>query len=462
MELNSRKMENSNPAIDLILSRMYGANLQPAVISNGKTYSYGDLISKINLWEARLTRDGLSRGSVCAFIGDFSIESSALIFALIKIKAILVPLTSELEFQKNTFIDISCAEFLYDFQLNKKITFSKIASSNNSDLINNFRDIGHPGLIVFSSGSTGEPKGILHDFELLIKKFTKIRKGWRTILFLLFDHFGGFNTFLATFANLGVAICPDKRTPASIAKLIQDSKAELLPTTPTFLNLMLASMTHKIYDLSSVKLITYGTELMSASTLDKVVVAFPDAKLKQTYGLSELGVLRSESKDLNTTWVRVGGDGFETKVIDGVLWVRSHSNMVGYINAPNPFDESGWMCTGDEVEIEGDCIKFLGRASEVINVGGKKVFPVEVESILLSAENIKDVTVYGVKHSIMGQIVVAKISLLNDEAFENLIERLRIFCNSKMAKYKVPVKFILESRDHLPYSHRYKKIRKNK
>ena len=79
--------------------------------------------------------------------------------------------------------------------------------------------------------------------------------------------------------------------------------------------------------------------------------------------------------------------------------------MVGYLNAPDPFDAEGWMCTGDEVEIKDGYMRFLGRKTEVINTGGKKVYPIEVENVLMSLPNIRNATVEARPHPIMGQVV---------------------------------------------------------
>jgi acyl-CoA synthetase (AMP-forming)/AMP-acid ligase II len=275
------------------------------------------------------------------------------------------------------------------------------------------------------------------------------------------DHFGGFNTFLSCFAYGGVAVCPTDRNPENVAKVIEESKANLLPTTPTFLNLLLAGKFDKQFNLSSIELITYGTEMMTAATLKAVSESFPNAVLKQTYGMSELGVLQSKSEDKNSLWVKVGGAGFNIKVIDDILWVKSKSNMIGYLNAPNPFDDDGWLCTGDEVEVDGDYIRFKGRKSEIVNVGGKKVFPSEVEGVILSFENIKDVTVYASTHPIMGQVAHAKISTIRKVETREFIERLRKFCNEKLAKYKVPVKFILTDEGDTHHNARFKKDRKS-
>ena len=111
---------------------------------------------------------------------------------------------------------------------------------------------------------------------------------------------------------------------------------------------------------------------MPESTLKRIHEIFPQVQLLQTYGLSELGILRSKSKDSTSLWVKVGGHGFETKVVDGILWIRAQSAMMGYLNAANPFDEEGWMNTEDEVEVDGDYIRILGRRTDIINVGGQK------------------------------------------------------------------------------------------
>ena len=234
-----------------------------------------------------------------------------------------------------------------------------------------------------------------------------------------------------------------------------------MPTTPTFINLLIASHCYKDFDLSSIKLITYGTEVMPSSTLEKMREIFPNAQVKQTYGLSELGVLRSKSENDASVWVKIGGDGFETKVVEDILWVRSEANMVGYLNAPDPFDEEGWMCTGDHVELRGEYMRILGRKSEMINVGGQKVFPAEVENVLLEAENVQEATVFGLPHPIMGHVVKAKISLTEPEDPFQLAERLRKHCLQRMSGYKVPMKYEIVKEGDLRTS-RFKKMRSKK
>jgi long-chain acyl-CoA synthetase len=311
--------------------------------------------------------------------------------------------------------------------------------------------------VLFSSGSTGKSKAALHNFTALLEKFKVVRRQMCTLTFLLLDHIGGINTLFYALSNGGTVVSVQSRDPEVICQAIERHKVELLPTSPTFLNLLLISEAYRNHDLSSLKRITYGTEVMPGTTLKRIHEVLPNVELQQTYGLSELGILRSKSKDSNSLWVKVGGEGFETKVINGILWIRAQSAMVGYLNAASPFDEQGWMNTEDVVEINGDYIRILGRRTEIINVGGEKVYPVEVEDVLMRMKNIRDTTVYGEKNPITGNIVVARVNLFEPEELMALKSRIRAFCKDKLAPFKIPIK--VEITEEEQFSARYKKAR---
>jgi acyl-CoA synthetase (AMP-forming)/AMP-acid ligase II len=156
--------------------------------------------------------------------------------------------------------------------------------------------------------------------------------------------------------------------------------------------------------------------------------------------------------------VRVGGEGFETKVVEGVLWVRSQYAMLGYLNAPSKFDAEGWFNTQDRVEVDGDFIKILGRVSDIINVGGQKVYPAEVEDVILAMDNVLEVAVMGEPHPLLGQIVVAKVALIAPEPADALKSRIRIACRAKLAPYKAPAKVLIT--EDTFHTSRQKKIRR--
>jgi acyl-CoA synthetase (AMP-forming)/AMP-acid ligase II len=181
-------------------------------------------------------------------------------------------------------------------------------------------------------------------------------------------------------------------------------------------------------------------------------------ELLQTYGLSELGILPSKSRESSSLWFKVGGEGFETKIVEGILCIRAKSAMLGYLNHASPFDADGWLNTGDMVEVDGEWIRILGRQSEIINVGGEKVYPAEVESVLLQMPNVRDVSVTGEKNPVTGNIVVARINLQQDEPLDSVKKRVREFCRPRLVPFKTPVRILVVGDDQ--HSVRFKKMRR--
>jgi acyl-CoA synthetase (AMP-forming)/AMP-acid ligase II len=197
---------------------------------------------------------------------------------------------------------------------------------------------------------------------------------------------------------------------------------------------------------------------MPESTLKRFHELFPDIKLLQTYGLSEVGILRSKSKSSDSLWVKVGGEGFDTRVVDGMLEIKAKSAMLGYLNAPSPFTEDGWFITGDAVEVDGEYIRILGRKSEIINVGGEKVYPAEVESVIQRMDGVEDIAVMSESNPITGQIVKAKVKLNTSESLQEFRKRMREYCKGKLTKFKVPQK--VELIKETLHGDRFKKMRR--
>jgi long-chain acyl-CoA synthetase len=445
-------------SIELIYERTRLRNSKVAIVDGNSVTTYEGFVDQVEYWLEVFEKNRIGSGTVVGFIGEFTFRTCTLMWALVLRNTIVVPFSPTNLVEQRKLYEICGIEVLITFgnaftwHIEKSFTFP------SSLMIEEFRRTGKPGLVVFSSGSTGKPKGILHDWEKIANKFITIRHGWVTLLFLMMDHFGGINTFLSSLAYGGTAVCLPDRSPESVCNAIQRSNVTLLPISPTFLNFLIASGCYRKYDLSSVKLVTYGTEVMPETTLKKAVQIFPNADFKQTYGLSEVGVLRSRSRENDSVWLKVGGDGFDVRVEDSVLYIKSESSMVGYLNAPQPFDEDGWFCTGDEVEVNGEYIRIIGRQSDMINVGGQKVFPNEVETVLLEAENVFEASVRGEKHPIMGHVVAADIALHNPEDLSLLKSRLRKHCLSRLAPHKVPVHFRIVDKNTIR-SDRFKKRR---
>ncbi len=141
-----------------------------------------------------------------------------------------------------------------------------------------------------------------------------------------------------------------------------------------------------------------------------------------------------------------------------MLEIKAQSAMLGYLNAPSPFTADGWFKTGDAVEVDGEYIKILGRKSELINVGGEKVYPAEVECVLQQMEGVVDVAVHGERHPMTGQIVVARVQLERDEELGEFRRRMRAHCQSRLARFAVPQKILISATPI--HGERFKKIRR--
>lgn len=444
--------------IDFLRERFAAARERDALIWRDQACSYGWLLDEINRLASGLDDLGVPRGAVVSVEADFSPRAVALLLALIERNAILVPLTSSVEDKKPEFREIAEVEATVTIGADDSVQALRTGRTASHELIRKLQDRGAPGLILFSSGSTGKSKAALHDIVPMLEKFKVPRNTLRTITFLLFDHIGGFNTLLYNLSNAGCVITVQDRRPESICRAIETHRVQLLPTSPTFLNLLLVSEAYRKFDLSSLETVTYGTEVMPQSTLERFHALLPAVKLQQTYGLSEVGILRSKSRSSDSLWVKVGGEGFETRIVEGMLEIKAKSAMLGYLNAPSPFTADGWFITGDAVEVDGEWLKILGRKSELINVGGEKVYPAEVESVLQLMEGVEDVAVTGQAHPITGHIVFARVRLSTGETLAEFRNRMRAFCQGKLARFAIPQK--VELVDTSLHGERFKKMRR--
>jgi acyl-CoA synthetase (AMP-forming)/AMP-acid ligase II len=431
-----------------------------ALIWQDQSFSYGWFYKEIKNVNKLFKQYEIFQGSVVLLEGDFSPKGVCLFLALIQNKCIVIPLTSSLDNKtKKDFTIIARPEYI--ISISKEDTVSVKKTNNDNKGFNNFYNIlrkkSRPGLVLFSSGSTGKSKAAVHDFSHLLTKFKVIRHQLCTLSFLLYDHIGGINTLFYTLSNGGCMVTVKDRNPEEILSAIEKYRVELLPTSPTFLNLVLISEAYKRYDISSLKTISYGTEPMPQSTLKRFATLYPKIKLLQTYGLSEVGILRSKSKSSDSLWMKIGGEDFKTRVINNILHIKAKSAMLGYLNAPSPFTEDGWFNTGDYVEVEDGFIKIYGRKSDIINVGGQKVYPAEVESIIQEMEEVSEVTVYKEKNPILGNVVCSVITPKKKVNEDQLILDIIKYCQKNMQRYMIPIKIeIVSFKQH---SKRFKKIR---
>ena len=442
--------------MSFILEKFKSFNSKNAIVFEDRIYTYEEFVKQIKDYKDILDKHNIS-SKVVVILGDYSFYNLALFFALYENKNIIVPITSNIKKVQDDFIEESfCQTIIKTDEKNLLIQDLKTTSSHN--MIDNLREKNSSGLILFSSGSTGKPKAMIHNLDTLIDSFKdKKEKSMNMLVFLMFDHIGGLNTVFNALCMGACLIIPKIKDAKTICELIEKYKIMVLPSSPTFLNLILISEEYKNYDLSSLRMITYGTETMPQSLLLKLKEVFPKVKFLQTFGTSETGISTTSSKSSNSLFMKLEDINGEYKIVENELWLRSKTQVLGYLNASmDSFTSDGWFKTGDLVEVDGEYIKIIGRAKEIINVGGQKVLPSEVESIILEMEEISDCMVYGEKNAITGQTVVCDVVL--NKNIENIKKRVRVFCKDRLDAYKIPTKVNVV--DKTNFSDRFKKIRR--
>lgn len=449
---------------DELLARLDDLGDRTAVFDGDTRHSYRDLADAIRRLTAMLASRPVRAHDAVILNADFSFGSIAALLALYLNRNVIIPVVTLTDATLATLRDSCSPRHLLrtgeDLHIEAITGTPPAAAGSYESLIREAAS----GLVLLSSGSTGTPKAILHNFDAIVEE--KLGRRARTgakpasiLLFLLFDHIGGINSLLGALRLGGTAIVPGRRTPDEICALIEKHQIRLLPTSPSFLNLILMGNYHEEFDLSSLRLITYGTEPMPDGLLSRVNAAFPKARLLQTFGTSETGIATTTSESSRSTYFKIADENVSYRIVDGELQLKSKTQFLGYLNHPNDaVTDDAWFRTGDLVEQTADgFIKIKGRSTEIINVGGEKVLPVELESILLSSPLIDDCLVYGKPNAITGQSVCADIKPRTDMTRAELRRHVVEFLTGKVDRFKIPSKINLV--DAASVTERFKKKR---
>jgi len=415
----------------------------PFLIHPSAELKFSDITSQTSI-----DLSDIKQGDVVALIGDFDPSSILTMLRIIDMGVIVVPLTKNTKEQHEYFFKSALVDvFIEDGVVTRR------THSDKHQLIEKLKSSGHAGLVLFSTGTTGQPKAILHDLTLFLKRFETPRPTFRTINFLLFDHIGGLNTLLHTLFNKGVVVAPKSRTVESILQTCDQHNVEILPTTPTFLRLMLMSGAIPSKFPPCLKIITYGTERMDQPTLDELCRLLPDIDFRQTFGTSELGIVRVKSKERDSLYMKVGGEGVKTRIVDGVLQISSQSRMLGYLNAPSPFDAEGWYDTKDVVEEKDGYFKVVGRTDEIINVGGLKFMASEVERVALKCSNVSLVKAYARSNPITGQHVELTVQPMDLDLFD--LNIFKSYLKNNLQSHMNPMRIHVHD---VTVGHRFKRV----
>lgn len=427
-----------------MLSRLSSIpSAQRAFASGDRVHTYGELRQLTQTALAALALRGLPRGSAIAVVSNHGPAGTAWLLACANAGCVAVPLSGN-PAEHAERLRIAAVRVVVRCGWDSW-TLAEGPGGEVPPLIAGLVAKGRAGLVLFSSGTSGEPKAMVHDFDALLASYADRKPRDLPICILLgFDHIGGLHTLLGALAAASPVVVPEAITPAAVASAVERHKTAVLPASPTFLNLLLASGEAGRHDLSSLRIISYGTEPMPESVLGRLRAAFPRARLLQTFGTSETGIARTESPEPGSLLMRMDDPNLEWRAVDGELWLRSKTQILGYLNAPNDrFTPDGWFMTGDQVELGPDnTLRVLGRAGEMINVGGEKVMPAEVESVALTVPGVVDCRARGEPSAFTGQAVVLDVVASPGAEEEALKSAIRTACRASLARHKVPTRVV--------------------
>lgn len=413
-----------------------------------KTYTYKDLQKNLTLYFQKFRE--IKPGSKVVLDSDYSFESITVFLVLSELKCNICPLNP---IQKDEFEEKS-KMFNGNYIVSSNKSFDLVKLDNTS--IENSEN--YSSITLFSSGTTGKPKMMTQNLSNIFESHLVPRnqKNLKILIFLLFDHIGGLNTLISSVKKGMCLAISNSRNPDDIIKFIYNAKINILPTTPTFINMLLLSEEFASEKLDSLKLITYGTEKMPPGTLKKINKFLPNTRLLQTFGTSETGIVKTKSKSSNSLYFKIIDSEF--KVVENELFLKTKTQINKYEGLKSDsFTDDGWFKTGDIVDIDSEgYIKIISRKNNIINVGGLKVFPNEIEKIIYELDFIIEATVYGKPNAIVGNIVCLKaiVDKGTDPKFAKKL--IKSICVKRLDKYKVPQKIIITN--EVSSTNRFKRL----
>ena len=283
-------------------------------------------------------------------------------------------------------------------------------------------------ITLFTSGTTGSPKKVSHNIKSLTRFLKKSTLHEQSVWGFAYNptHMAGVQVFLQALLNKNSIVKLFGLERTEIFNQIQNHNITHISATPTFYRLLLPVEN----TFNSVIRLTCGGEKFDSKTLAELTKMFPNAKITNVYASTEAGTLFASKEDLF-----VVKDAFANSVKIKNNELLLHKSLLGQSQQINL--DNDWYNTGDLVEIISEnplSFKFMARKNEMINVGGYKVNPSEVEEVIRSIEQVKDVRVFGKSNSILGNIICAEI-VANSQMSE---KEIRDFLKTKLQQFKIP------------------------
>ncbi len=440
-----------------------------ALVEGDKKASYQQLNEKAKAYSGRIHDEfELEKGDRIAILSGFSIELIALFGAAQKAGFILVPMNTRLTSKEIAYqiADSGAKLVVAEEEFKEKLTEVEVRSigfngleGNGSEYSNEITE-SDPIFILYTSGTTGFPKGAVYTHGMLF--WNSVNTALRldltsqdvTVNCMPSFHTGGWNVLITPLLHRGGTIWLERDFDTNkILRNLEKSGSTLFMAVPTMLKMMSDSGNCESTNFEKIRYFIVGGEALPIPTIEYWSnLGIP---IRQGYGLTEVGPNVTSLHQSDTIQKR-GSIGFfnfyvQGKIVDesgeecrvdevGELWLAGPNVTPGYWHNDQANEDSfskGWFKTGDLVRKDADGYLYVaGRKKEMYISGGENVYPREVEKVLQNNESVSEAAVIGVPDEKWGESGAAFIVKSNEN--DTSEERLRSYCLENLAKFKIP------------------------
>lgn len=300
--------------------------------------------------------------------------------------------------------------------------------------------------ILATSGTTGIPKLASYSLStLLVTMKNDVERGDEFTWGLTYDvnRFAGLQVYLQTLASGSTLAVPSNVASMSeTITLFARSSVNCLSATPSFWRKLLMEPEHLHL---SFKRITLGGEISNQSVLSALEQRYPSATIIHIYASTEAGVgfvVKDKKEGFPSSYLTSDSNlSCQLKIIDGNLWIKSANGCSRFVKGELEINDEGFINTGDMVSLENDRVLFQGRESGSINVGGNKVMPEKVESVLEQHPYVVMAKVFSKANSVLGSLVACEV-VIDERAKElppkEIKREVLSFCKENLQAFEIP------------------------
>lgn len=318
--------------------------------------------------------------------------------------------------------------------------------------------------MIHTSGSTSKPKRVMLTHKNLfanarsIIQSLELRHEDRTLVMLPLMFASANTSQMITHLYLGATVVLNDTmfNPRLLFRTVEQEHITNMTIVPSMLMLLLD--VHNTYDISTLRTVCFGGGPTPVLKIQEIVKKFHGIGFVQMYGQTEAStrITHLLTRDFNNKMGSVGKplSGIELKIVDqkgqevkrgknGEIIVRGDNIMKGYYKKPEATAKTivkGWLHTGDIARMDNDGFVYItGRVKNIINSGGKNIYPEEVEEVMLLYKNIKEVRVFAENDEFYGEVPVAEV-VRKDTAEKVAEDEIINYCIEHLSDYKVPAR----------------------